>query len=126
LFDPFPWNAETSEGIWVRGNLLFGLGARLLGRGDERVQAAGGLWALIDAARHCSDAESRRMLVDQARKFARPLGRSRFPRPLRSLSMLTALAIRDCRRGEPFEPEGTPGRALTMLRHRIGGRLPLL
>src|SRR5690242_9271020 len=126
LFDPFPWTAETSEAIWVRGNLLFGLGGRLLGRSDERIPAAGGLWALVDAARHCSDAESRQMLLEQARKFGRALGRSRFPRPLRSLSMLAALAIRDCRRGEPFEPEGTPARALTMLRHRIGGRLPPL
>jgi phytoene synthase len=126
LFDPFPWTSETSEGIWVRGNLLFGLGARLLGQADERIQAAGGLWALVDAARHCSDAESRGMLLDQARKFGRALGRSRFAKPLRSLSMLTALAIRDSRRGAPFEPEGTPARALTMLRHRVGGRLPPL
>src|SRR5690242_2134587 len=84
-FDPFPWTAETSEAIWVRGNLLFGLGSRVLGRMDERVQAAGGLWTLVDAARHCSDAESRRMLIDQARKFGRSLGRGRFPPALRSL-----------------------------------------
>jgi len=126
LFDPFPWTAETSEAIWVRGNLLFGLGARVLGRRDERIQAAGGVWALVDAGRHCSDTESRRMLIDQASKFGRALGRSPFPKSLRSLSMLTALAVRDCRRGEPFEPEGTPARALTLLRHRIGGRLPPL
>jgi phytoene synthase len=124
LFDRFPWTAETSEAIWVRGNLLFGLGARLLGRGDERIQAAGGVWALVDAARHCSDAESRGMLLEQGRKFARALGTARFPAPVRPLSMLAALAVRDCRRGEPLEAEGTPGRALTMLRHRIGGRLP--
>src|SRR5690348_16729896 len=99
LFDPFPWTAETSEAIWVRGNLLFGLGARVLGRRDERIQAAGGVWALVDAGRHCSDVESRRMLLEQARKFGRAVGRSRFPKPLRSLSMLAALAIRDCRRG---------------------------
>ncbi|HEX4799728.1 MAG TPA: squalene/phytoene synthase family protein [Sphingomicrobium sp.] len=126
LFDPFPWTAETSEAIWVRGNLLFGLGGRLLGQADERIQGAGGVWTLVDAARHCSDAESRRMLIDQARKFGRALGRGRFPPPLRSLSMLAALAVRDGRRGEPFEPEGTPARALTMLRHRVGGRLPPL
>jgi hypothetical protein len=38
--------------------------------------------------------------------------------------MLAALAIRDCRRGEPMEAEGTPGRVAAMLRHRLGGRLP--
>ena len=32
LFDPFPWTVQTSEGIWFRGNLLFGLAARVVGR----------------------------------------------------------------------------------------------
>jgi len=124
LFDPFPWTSETGEAIWLRGNLLFGIGARLLGRPDERLQAAGGLWALVDIARGCSDAASRAMLLAQARAVARGLGGAAIARPLRPLSMLAALSIRDCRHGEPFEPEGTPARALTMLRHRLGGRLP--
>jgi 15-cis-phytoene synthase len=123
LFDPFPWTIETSEAIWFRGNMLFGLGARLLGKGTEPLQAAGGLWTLVDAARHCSDAESRNMLLGQARTFARALGGARFAAELRPLSMLAALAVRDCRRGEPFEPEGTPGRAATMLVHRLTGRI---
>ena len=124
LFDPFPWTTETGEAIWLRGNLLFGIGARLLGKPDERVQAAGGLWALVDAARHCSDASSRETLLAQARAVARGLAGAPIARPLRPLSMLAALGIRDCLGGEPFEPEGTPARALAMLRHRIGGRLP--
>jgi 15-cis-phytoene synthase len=124
MFDPFPWTVQTSESIWFRGNLLFGLGARVVGRADERIQGAGGLWTLVDAARHCSDPQSRAMLVEQARSFARGLAGVRFPGPLRPLSTLTVLAIRDCRRGEPFEREGTPGRAAAMLRHRFSGRLP--
>lgn len=124
LFDPFPWGAETGEAIWFRGNLLFALGARLLVQQDERIQGAGGLWALTDAARHCSDAASRAMLLDQARAFARRLGGEKFVTTLRPLSALAALAIRDCRRGEPFEADGTPGRAAAMLRHRFSGRLP--
>jgi phytoene synthase len=123
LFDPFPWNVGTSEAIWLRGNLLFGLGAKLLGAANERIQAAGGLWALIDAARHCSDGGSRALLLNQARKIAPGLSGGRFQRRLRPLSMLAALALRDTRHGEPFEAEGTPGRALTMLVHRINGRL---
>ncbi len=123
LFDPFPWTVQISEAIWFRGNLLFGLGARAVQCADERIQGAGGLWALVDAARHCSDAESRTMLLGQARSFARGLRRVRFPGPLRPLSMLTVLAMRDCRRGEPFEREGTPARAAAMLRHRFSGRL---
>jgi phytoene synthase len=124
LFDPFPWAVETSEAIWFRGNLLFGLGARILGSADQRIQAAGGLWALVDAARHCSDAPSRRMLIEQARTFAGGLGGAGIAPSLRPLSLLGALAIRDCRRGEPFEQEGTPARAIAMLRHRLSGRLP--
>jgi phytoene synthase len=124
LFDPFPWTVQTSEPIWFRGNLLFGLGARALHCADERIHGAGGLWALVDAARHCSDAESRAMLVQQARTFARGLAGVRFPGRLRPLSMLAALAARDCRRDEPFEREGTPGRAAAMLRHRFSGRIP--
>ena len=126
LFDPFPWTVQTSEGIWFRGNLRFGLAARVVGRAEERIQDAGGLWALVDAARHCSDAGSRSMLLDQARAFGRGLSGIRFPGPLRPLSMLTVVAMRDCRRGEPFEREGTPGRAAAMLRHRFSGRLPRL
>jgi phytoene synthase len=124
LFDPFPWSADQAESIWLRGNRLFGLGARLLAAADDPIQRAGGLWALVDAARHCSDAASRDMLLGQARTFARGLAGARFDSRLRPLSMLAALAVRDCRRGEPFEPEGTPARAAAMLRHRLGGRLP--
>ena len=124
LFDPFPWGAETGEAIWFRGNLLFGLGAGVLGAASEQIQGVGGLWALVDIARHCSDAASREMLLGQARSFARGLAGAKFDSPLRPLSMLGALAIRDCKRRGPFEPEGTPGRAATMLRHRLSGRLP--
>jgi len=124
LFDLFPWTTETSEAIWFRGNLLFGLGAKVLGQADERIQAAGGLWALVDAARHCSDTESRALLLQQARTFARGLSGARFNLRLRPLSMLAAVAVRDCRRGAPFEAEGTPRRAAVMLRHRFTGRIP--
>jgi phytoene synthase len=124
LFDPFPWTIETSEAIWLRGNLLFGLGARALGQAGEPIQAAGGLWALVDSARHCSDADSRQMLIGQARSFAKRIGGTRFAAHLRPLSMLAALAVRDCRHGEPFETEGTAGRVAAMLRHRLGGRIP--
>lgn len=123
LFEPFPWDADTSEAIWLRGNLLFGLAARVLGSPSEQIQAAGGLWALVDVARHCSDPQSRDMLVRQARGFAAKMGGHRFAGPLRPLSGLAALAARDCRRAR-FEREGTPGRAAALLRHRISGRLP--
>lgn len=124
LLDPFPWDVATSESIWFRGNLLFGLAARVIGKADERIQAAGGLWALVDVARRCSDPQSRSVLLGQARTFSRGLGGTRFPPALRPLSMLAAIAMRDAKRGEPFGPEGTPARAAAMLRHRLTGQLP--
>ena len=124
LFDPFPWESGTSEAIWFRGRLLFATAAQLLARTDDAIEEAGGLWALVDVARHCSDADSRRTLVEEAGTFARALGSARFPTALRPLSMLASVAVRDLARGEPFEAEGTPRRALTMARHRLTGRLP--
>ena len=126
LFDPFPWDLRVAEALWFRGRYLFALGARILAEPDDTIEAAGGLWALVDAARHCSDAQSRDLLLGQARTFARGLSGARFPAALRPLSMLAALAVRDCAEDRPFAPEGTPGRAAALLRHRLGGRLPRL
>lgn len=126
LFDPFPWSVATAESIWFRGRHLFTLGARLLGGAGEEIAAAGGVWALADAARHCSDPASRTMLLGQLVTLGRGLSGVRFAKALRPLSMLAALALRDGAHGEPFEPEGTPGRALALLRHRLGGRLKQL
>jgi phytoene synthase len=126
LFDEFPWDVGTAEAIWFRGRLLFAVGAKLLAKTDDAIEGAGGLWALVDAARHCSDAQSREMLMAQARTFARGLGGARFSATLRPLSMLASLAIRDLSRPAPFEPEGTPGRAALLIRHRVTGRLPAL
>ena len=126
LFEPFPWDLWVAEAIAFRGRLLFALGARVVAAPAEPIEAAGGLWALADAARHCSDARSRAMLLGEAKAFAGGLGGTRFPAALRPLSMLAALAIRDVGRGEPFEPEGSPGRIAALLAHRISGRLPRL
>lgn len=125
LFDPFPWDVGIGEAVWFRGRQLFAGAARILDQvTNDDTEEAGGVYAMVDVARHCSDAQSRAMLVDQARIFARRLSGVRFPSKVRPLSMLAALAIRDCRRDEPFEREGTPGRAALLFRHRLSGRLP--
>jgi phytoene synthase len=124
LFDPFPWDAGTAEAIWFRGRLLFALGAKVLAQTGDDIEDAGGLWALADVARHCSDGESRRMLIGQGRTFAGGLRGVRFPSRLRPLSVLAALAARDCAHGEPIEAETARGRALAVLKHRFTGRLP--
>lgn len=124
LFDDFPWGIEVVEATWFRGRYLFAMAAQLLGGSSERIEAAGGLYAIVDAARHCSDAASRKTLLEHARTFARGLGGARISPPLRPLSMLAALAVRDAVKGEPFEPEGSRARALAMLGHRVTGKLP--
>ena len=126
LFTPFPWDVSVVEILWFRGRLLFGLGAKLLSRTDDRIEAAGGLWAIMDAARHCSDPPSRKILMTEGRTLARGLGGTKVEPALRPLSILAALAIRDLAKGEPFEPEGSPGRIATMLGHRLSGKLPKL
>lgn len=123
LFDEFPWRLQTAKAIWFRGRHLFGLGARLLGEGSEAVEAVGGGWALADAARHCSDAQSRVVLLEQAKVLTSAVKGAKVTKALRPLSMLGVLAIRDAERGEPFEPEGSPARAAALLGHRLTGRL---
>lgn len=101
-----------------RGVRLFALGARLLGisSAEDTIDAAGGLFARVDAAR--------RGLVELAPE---PTGipASHIPRRARPLTGLAALAARDLRRGgPPFEHEATPGRAWTLMRHRLTGGFP--
>lgn len=48
----------------------------------------------------------------------------RQPRAVRPVTILAALAGRDLRlRGRVFEPEATPGRSWTLLRHRLTGHI---
>lgn len=123
LLDNFPWDVRTSEAVWFRGRFLFGLAAGVLGERTQEIEAAGGAWALADAARRCSDAPSRAMLLGQARTLSAGLRGMKFAKTLRPLSMLAAVAIRDAARGEPFESEGAPARTAAMLKHRLTGRL---
>ena len=123
LFEPFPWDIKVAEAVWFRGRHLFALGARILAEPKEAIEAAGGLWALTDAARHCSDRPSRQMLLDQAQTFARGIGGAKFVAALRPLSMLGMVAMRDVTHGEPLEPEGSPARIAAMLAHRLLGRI---
>ena len=111
LFDPFPWDAGNAELIWFRGRQLFALAAELLAKTDDVIEGVGGIWALMDVARHCSDAQSREMLIAQATIFARGLDGVRVPRSLRPLSMLAMLTMESG--------------ALAMMKHRLTGRLHL-
>lgn len=100
---------QPDEGrLRARGTLLFMLAARLLRVSGEGLSAPGRLWAAVDLARR----------FGRALPAPEPLAHA--PRQLRPLTALAALANRDARLGR-LEPEATPPRAWTLLRHRITG-----
>lgn len=105
--EPDRWLAED------RGEELFRIGGQLLGATDQSVIPAGRFFAGVDYAR-------RGYLPLGSSKIA--MGGVKFPKGLRPLTALAALAVRDLRRGgPPFEPDATPGRAMTLLHHRLFG-----
>jgi hypothetical protein len=77
---------------------------------------------LLDVARHCSDEESRHLLIDVARGQLDGF-RGTAPADVRPLTMLGLLARRDLKRWPEIEPEGTPARAWLMIRHKLTGHL---
>jgi phytoene synthase len=96
------------ERVAVRGARLFGMASSLLGIADPMTEMAGRLYALAR--------------LGHRPKVPPELAGHRFPKRLRPLSGLAALAARDATRASP-EHEGTPGRALALLRHRMTGRI---
>lgn len=107
--------APDRERIAERGELLFELGAMLLGlQFGESLGKAGRMFATVRVAR---------LGLLEISTGGSGLERQVSPRRARPLTALAALAMRDLRRGgPPFEPEATPGRAWTLLRHRLTGR----
>jgi phytoene synthase len=102
-----------------RGGLVFDLSAHLLGGRLAHIAPAGEAWALVDLARHSTEPHDVQAALAAARTRTLP---SRWPRALRPLGMLTALAARDLRRGPAaWEEAGAPPRTARMLRHRLTG-----
>ena len=99
----------------IRGPLLLSLAARLADpSGNYDLSDAGVEFAFVDLAR--------RGFVDVARQRLTRIQRA-YPRRIRAATALWALARRDQKLGgPPFEPEATPSRAVTLLRHRLTGR----
>ena len=96
------------ERIAARGAKLFDMASSLLGAADPRTEMAGRLYALTR--------------LGHRPQVPADLIRHRFAKALRPLTALAALAARDARLGAS-EPQGTPGRAWTLLRHRMTGRI---
>ena len=117
LLQPFPWDDPQADGLRLRGRILFGIGARLLGGDAQEAETAGELWSLQDGAAHCSDEESRSFLVNEATHAVRKLPVT-VPTRLRPLTVLAALAAFD------VSPAGMFGRGGAALKHRLTGRFP--
>jgi hypothetical protein len=117
LLEPFPWDDAQADALRLRGSLLFGIGAQLLGGDPGDVEAAGALWALMDGADHCSDEQSRRFLLGEAAKLVPELP-IKVPADLRPLTVLAALATSD------ILSRGWLGRGGAALWHRLSGRFP--
>jgi phytoene synthase len=105
--------APDVERISAGGAKLFALAASLLGARDPLIGAAGQLY------RHEQVARRDLLAVEWPLDELRELSGHRFPKAARPLTALAALAARPA-----IEPEGTPARALALIRHRMTGRLP--
>jgi phytoene synthase len=117
LLDPSPWGNSAAEGLRLRGRILFGIGARLLGGSSGEAEAAGALWSLVDGATHCSDAQSRDYLCGAARQALAEVP-NRIPASVRPLTILAALAAHD------LGPGGRLGRVGAAFSHRLRGTIP--
>jgi phytoene synthase len=118
LLQPFPWSEPQSEGLELRGRVLFGTGARLLGSAAQEAETPGALWSLVDGANHCSDPQSREFLMSKAQALLSSMPRKN-PRSVRPLTVLGALAAIDLIR------EGSGLHRLSAaVRHKLMGTLP--
>ena len=118
LMEPFPWGEDQAEGLTLRGRILFGIGARLMGPAADAAEQAGALWSLVDGAHHCSDTQSRNLLRQRAAAVLAAT-RTPMPRGLRVLTVLAALAAADLLR------EGSGLKRLSAaVKHRLMGSLP--
>ena len=109
LLEPEPDVTRVAK----RGARLFHMASSLLGPADPMIDVAGSVYA-------CGEARRRGLLAGHPDISV--LAGYRFAKPFRPLTGLTALAVRDAKR-ERIEPEGTPGRAFTLLRHWMAGRV---
>lgn len=103
----------------ARGATLFNAAAATLGRPEE-AGPAGQLWALVDLAYRISDPETARRALEQACALL-PAVRRRWPRALKPLGVLTALARRDAHGQPGTRRQGAPARVAIALRFGLFG-----
>ena len=125
LLEPFPWKGAAADGLRLRGRILFGISARILGGDPQETESAGALWSLVDGARHCTDLHSRMFLLDEARRAIAELPRHKPPKFLRRLTQLAAMAAHDAIRNKPLDlPYEDSGRGMAAILHYMRGSLP--
>ncbi|MGF7146983.1 phytoene synthase [Sphingomonas zeicaulis] len=123
LLDPMPLDADALNAFAAeRGAGLFGVAAGLLGGAAGSVSGAGKGWALVDAARHLTDTESRARALDLAAPLLAEALSVRWPRALRPLGMLARFAEDDRCSGLAAGRAGSPRRMLRGLGFRLAGR----
>lgn len=120
LLDPFPWNGRVADALGRRGEILFAIGARLLGRAAHEAERCGAIWSLVDGIRHCSDPQSRQFLIGRAKTAIAELPRRRVPGELRPLTMIAAFAAYDVL----HDGRGGWRRVASALRHSMFGIMP--
>jgi phytoene synthase len=111
--------AAIDEHAAERGGTLFTIAGRLCGVENDRLEQAGAGWALAERAGHEADPARAARLATAARAYFADLGMARWPRRLRALGTLVALARHDLER---TGRRSRVARLLRALRHRITGR----
>lgn len=117
LLEPFPWGEEAANGLRSRGELLFAIGAQIIGCDRIEAEPAGALWSLADGAFHCSDPRSREFLRGEALAALARVPQ-KMARRIRPLTMLSALAAHDILDRRPAT------RGFAALGHRLRGTIP--
>jgi len=120
LLNPFPWDGLVADAIALRGAILFGIGARLLGCAGAEGEPFGVIWSLADVARHCSDEQTRAFLRDRARSAIAELPRRRTPAELVPLTMIAIRRAYDLLHGH----RGAWHRVLACFRYSMFGTFP--
>lgn len=102
-----------ASAVVLRGERLFVILAKSLGVEVAFLREAGALFALSDAMRR---GRGRGEFAAERNALIGSLARCRISRPARPVTLAARLAARDL-----AEPEGTPGRALALIAHRLTG-----
>lgn len=113
--------AELNRFAAERGGRLFTLSAELLaGDAPDRSDREGRAWALADLAHRISDPAIAELARSMSARLLDAVEPGRWPRPLRPIGALAALAKRDVRATR--RRIGSPGRVARMAWHRLTGR----